>query len=341
MKTRKILAAAMAGLCAVSTMGVSAFATVVDEKIETSGAKSYKVSAGFQAPTINVTVPESVLGVINPYKINVEIEGETFEAEGVASPKYTITNNSDEIGINVKATYSAEGLDGLVDAADKATDPTKNTEKKKYAYVTLNAESPLDVTKTDTTASTADVKLEFSADATKPEKTDVLMRLNVAATGATDNAGKFWIGGDVIEEPAEKWTTSDKLSINVVLDINPFNTGATGGPGGFTSTVAKTDIGVGASGIVIGALTANDTFAATVDGQTAALGEKLTFTGYNTYTVTSSDPTVLAIGTAANAGKINYPGTPKNGTTTLTFTLTPDAGGSDVTLKLDVTVSNV
>lgn len=225
MKTRKILAAAMAGLCAVSTMGVSSFATVVYEKIETSGAKSYKVSAGFQAPTIDVTVPESVLGVINPYKINVEIEGETFEAEGVASPKYTITNNSTEVGINVKATFSAEGLDGLVDAADKATDPTKNTDKKKYAYVTLNATTPMEIeTAAGTVAAGDDNQLVFSADAANPEKTDVLMKLDVKGT---DGSGEFWIGGDVIEEPAEKWTTSDKLSINVVLDINPFNTGAT------------------------------------------------------------------------------------------------------------------
>lgn len=243
MKTRKILAAAMAGLCAVSTMGVSSFATVVDEKIETSGAKSYKVSAGFQAPTIDVTVPESVLGVINPYKINVEIEGETFEAEGVASPKYTITNNSTEVGINVKATFSAEGLDGLVDAADKATDPTKNTDKKKYAYVTLNATTPMEIeTAAGTVAAGDDNQLVFSADAANPEKTDVLMKLDVKGT---DGSGEFWIGGDVIEEPAEKWTTSDKLSINVVLDINPFNTGATGGSSTVDTTLASLSVSGG------------------------------------------------------------------------------------------------
>lgn len=268
MKTRKILAAAMAGLCAVSTMGVSAFATVVTEKIETSGAKSYKVSAGFQAPTIDVTVPESVLGVINPYKINVEIEGETFEAEGVASPKYTITNNSTEVGINVKATFSAEGLDGLVDAADKATDPTKNTDKKKYAYVTLNATTPMEIeTAAGTVAAGDDNQLVFSADAANPEKTDVLMKLDVKGT---DGSGEFWIGGDVIEEPAEKWTTSDKLSINVVLDINPFNTCATTTTGfdGLTALSVTKNGAEQITGFAAGTKTYNVSGAAAFDSYT-------------------------------------------------------------------------
>lgn len=223
MKSRKILAAAMAGLCAVSTMGVSAFATVVTEKIETSGAKSYKVSAGFQAPTIDVTVPESVLGVINPYKIPVVIEGETFESQGVASPKYTITNNSTQVGINVKATYSAEGLDGVVATAAAAT--TGNTDKKKLAHVTLNATSPLDIADlTACTPATGDIT-PLVMDVTENATPAMLLRLDTKTAG--NNEGEFWIGGDVIEEPAEKWTTSDKLSINVVLDINPFNTCAT------------------------------------------------------------------------------------------------------------------
>lgn len=241
MKSRKILAAAMAGLCAISTMGVSAFATVVDEKIETSGAKSYNVSAGFQAPTIDVTVPESVLGVINPYKIPVVIEGETFESEGVASPKYTITNNSTQVGINVKATYSAEGLDGIVATEDAAvkTDDANNKDKKKLAYVTLNSKSPLDVTKTDTTATPAGADpTQYVMAATENATPAMLLRLDTKTSG--NNEGDFWIGGAVIEEPAEKWAASDRLSIKVVLDINPFNTDAAGGPGGVTYPTGMT-----------------------------------------------------------------------------------------------------
>lgn len=222
MKKQRIFAAALAGLCAVSTMGVSAFAA--DETIETSGAKSYKISAGFQAPTIDVTVPEEVLGVINPYKIPVVIGGVTFEAEGIASPKYTITNNSTQVGINVKATYSAEGLDGVVATEAEAT--TGNTAKKKLAFVTLNATSPLDIGDLDKcTPVTGNITPLIMA-TTENTTPAMLLRLNTKTAG--NNEGDFWIGGAVIEEPAEKWAASDRLSINVVLDINPFNTGAAG-----------------------------------------------------------------------------------------------------------------
>ena len=43
MKTKKIFAAALAGLCAVSTMGVAAFAE--DASVKEAGEKSYKISA--------------------------------------------------------------------------------------------------------------------------------------------------------------------------------------------------------------------------------------------------------------------------------------------------------
>lgn len=331
MKTRKILAAAMAGLCAVSTMGVSAFAA--DEPITTSGAKSYKISAGFQAPTIDVTVPEEVLGVINPYMIPVVIDGVTFEAEGVASPKYTITNNSTQVGINVKATYSAEGLDGIVATEDAAvkTDDANNKDKKKLAYVTLNSESPLDVTKTDTTETPAGADpTQYVMAATENATPAMLLRLDTKTAG--NNEGDFWIGGAVIEEPAEKWTASDRLSINVVLDINPFNTGA-GGPTADPIDTAMTSISFTSDGTA----PTTDAFAAATTAYTltgGSNGDELTFTasaatGYtvsysstNGNGATKTDGTlVLKVGTNTMVVTVTDDATPTK-TKTYTYTLT-------------------
>ncbi|MDE6709994.1 MAG: hypothetical protein K2J76_05845 [Oscillospiraceae bacterium] len=262
MKTNKIFAAALAGLCAVSTMGVSAFAA--DEKIETSGAKSYKINAAFQAPTIDVTVPEEIAAVINPYMIAVKIDNVTYEAEGIASPRYTITNNSTEVGINIKATYSAEGLDGIVDEADKATDPAKNSEGKKLAYVTLNAVA-------DTTAgAAATTTLVMDTE----EDTDLLLTLEEKASGKA-NAGAMWIGGATIEDPAEKWSASDKLSINVVLDINPYNpNGGGNGGGGSTELTVSGATMTGTGGTYAIALTTAD--ASAVITLTAPTGKTIT-----------------------------------------------------------------
>lgn len=293
MKTNKIFAAALAGLCAVSTMGVSAFAA--DEKIETSGAKAYKISAAFQAPTIDVTVPEEIAAVINPYMIAVKIDDVTYEAEGIASPRYTITNNSTEVGINIKATYSADGLDGIVDEADKATDSAKNTEGKKLAYVTLNAVA-------DTTAGAA---AETTLVMATEEATDLLLTLEEKDTGKK-NAGAMWIGGATIEDPAEKWSASDKLSINVVLDINPYNPNGGGGAGSSTARVTAASATANGTAVAAANVVVNAT-AKTVtvtSGATAGQSVAVTLT-----TGTNTLGTVTAIDATKFAGPTNSSGT--------------------------------
>lgn len=321
MKKQRIFAAALAGLCAVSTMGVSAFAA--DETIETSGAKSYKISAGFQAPTIDVTVPEEVLGVINPYKIPVVIGGVTFEAEGIASPKYTITNNSTQVGINVKATYSAEGLDGVVATEAEAT--TGNTAKKKLAFVTLNATSPLDIGDLDNcTAATGNITPLIMA-TTENTTPAMLLRLNTKTAG--NNEGDFWIGGAVIEEPAEKWAASDRLSINVVLDINPFNTGAAGvGVTSVDTTLSALSVS-GGSGITFVDGTTTYT---SVAGQYAPV--KITATANN-----ATDTTISAtVNGTADANILTTGSTLAAGTATVVITVAETA---DPTNKTEYTIT--
>lgn len=321
MKKQRIFAAALAGLCAVSTMGVSAFAA--DETIETSGAKSYKISAGFQAPTIDVTVPEEVLGVINPYKIPVVIGGVTFEAEGIASPKYTITNNSTQVGINVKATYSAEGLDGVVATEAEAT--TGNTAKKKLAFVTLNATSPLDIGDLDNcTPATGNITPLIMA-TTENTTPAMLLRLNTKTAG--NNEGDFWIGGAVIEEPAEKWAASDRLSINVVLDINPFNTGAAGvGVTSVDTTLSALSVS-GGSGITFVDGTTTYT---SVAGQYAPV--TITATANN-----AADTTISAtVNGTADANILTTGSTLAAGTATVVITVAETA---DLTNKTEYTIT--
>ena len=227
MKTKKIFAAALAGLCAVSAMGVSAFAADNETTVEAAGEKAYKITAGFVAPTMDVTVPTEIKGVINPYKIKIELDGVEAEAEGVASPRYAIKNNSADVGVKVNATYSADGLDGIV--ATEAAATTGNTKGQKLAYVTLNA-----ALGTDAAAETTKVM-----SATEETANEIL---KLDAAGGTNPSGEIWLGGAVIETPAEKWTTKDKLTINVVLDLVPFNDAAAGGNQGGGNVTAATAV---------------------------------------------------------------------------------------------------
>lgn len=321
MKTNKIFAAALAGLCAVSAMGVSAFAA--DEttaKIEAAGEKAYKISAGFVAPTMDVTVPTEIKGVINPYKINVVVDGLTFESEGVASPKYTITNNSTDVGVKVNATYSADGLDGIV--ATEAAATTGNTKAQKLAYVTLNSDQ-------------LDDPLVMSTE--EKTTTDPILTLDVKDSG--DEAGDIWLGGAVIETPAEKWTTKDKLTINVVLDLVPFNTGAGGGE--FTPDVAFDNNASTLTNVAY----AKGVFTATKDvsaGTTNTIklkdesGNDIKKTGQGSdieVSISADDDSILTVN---NAGLITIGSTGTDGTYTATITLTDTDSGDtqDYTIKL-------
>lgn len=289
MKKQRILAAALAGLCAVSTMGVSAFAAN-EEKVETSGAKTYKISAGFQAPTIDVTVPETFEGVINPYKVAVTLDTGAVVSEGIASPRYPITNNSAEVGINIKATYSAEGLDGVVADPDDAI--ANNTDKKKLAYVTLNSVA--------TQGADDDATTTLVMASTENATPDLLLTLEESATGKA-NKGEIWIGGDVIEDPAEKWTTSDKLAINVVLDINPYN------PNGGSQNPSTTARVTGATATVQGTPVASA--AITVDSANKTITITSGASAGNTVAVTLATDTGMTLGTvtATDGSKLASP----------------------------------
>lgn len=323
MKTKKIFAAALAGLCAVSAMGVSAFAADDTTKIEAAGEKAYKITAGFQAPTMDVTVPTEIKGVINPYKIAIKLDGKDTEAEGIASPRYAITNNSEEVGVKVNATYSADGLDGIVASEDDATDPAKNTKGQKLAYVTLNA-----ALGTDAAAETTKVMSATEATANEILKLDV-------KDGADGDSGEIWIGGAVIETPAEKWTTKDKLTINVVLDLVPFNTGATTTPGGggFTADVAAGDITL-ASPATLGALVANNVYEVTYDG---GVGGNVTpaFAGYSV-----TNATCATAGCTVRASDARFSCT-ADGTYDIVITLENDSDSSDTpTITFRVTATD-
>ena len=312
MKTNKIFAAAMAGLCAVSTMGVSAFAA--DDTIEAAGEKAYKITAGFEAPTMDVTVPSEIAAIINPYMIEVKFNDTLkYEAEGVASPKYTITNNSGDVGVKVNATYSADGLDGIVETEAAAKDPTKNTKNKKLAYVILNTDQLADPLVMSTKETTT---------------TDPILTLT--EKGGTADAGEMWIGGAVPENPAEKWTANDKLTINVVLDLVPYNTAAGGnqGGGGVTAATAITALTISDDG---GAGVTLPTFAAATTSYTisgCSRNDEFTFsiTTANGYTaVIADDPS----GNSTTTGNTVKVGNTATGTNAVTVTVTNDTDASD------------
>lgn len=332
MNSKKIISAIMAGACALSMTSIAAFAADATQKVEAAGEKTFNVDAGYTAPVIDVTLPTTIAAVINPYEIEIEVaSGIKTGTDGISSPEYDITNNSTDFGIKVGAKLSARGT-GITVVSAPANIPTK-LDSEKAAYAELK-----------TTVGTDEKTLPFTEDV--PDRATLVMTLDEA--GGTNPAGKFQVQGkvtspDVVEKP---YATTDKLTLTIVFDINPFNPNAGGGAGGgssFTATVANTAIDLSAdSAYTLGNLTANDTYALAIDGS-AANALKPTFTGYSissTTAPTSSDAGVVKITTGAAAVKDKME-PQANGTCTVTYTLTPDAGGTDVTVKFAVTVSGI
>lgn len=224
MKARKVISATVAGLCAVSTMSMSAFAAASTEDITAAGEKAYKITAAFQAPVLDVTVPTAMNAVLNPYKIVITTETGDTGTDGVTSPEYTIANNDTVFGITVAARATVTGLDAIVDSADKVNvttgDQPKNAFVKLCATPVADGEGKGDYTTVDNSDLTKASELVFAEEMETAVK---LMQITKAADADTPSKGFVKIAGDIPTEPTEKWTTADKLSLNVVFDINPYN----------------------------------------------------------------------------------------------------------------------
>lgn len=258
---KKVISAIMAGAMALSTMGVSSFAaTSGDKEVTAAGQTTFKISAAVAAPVISVTVPSNVAAVINPYGVSINIKGQTdpVGAGGVSSVTYKIVNKTTASKIKVSATPTITVPTAKVDgettatmtvtataaAAEAVTDADKkaiyaavvskvennavadgdtkvtNLLATDWATATPTATVPfVDITTTSkddlaTVQANAKKGLMVLPKATAEDKTDPD---NVVA--ATNGYGVFAVTGAV--SPNSDWTTKDKVTLNLVLDIGP------------------------------------------------------------------------------------------------------------------------
>lgn len=234
---KKFISAILAGAMAVSTLGISVFAAdgVTPNKQEDAAygtkAQSYKVNAGVEVPEMKVTIPAVVNAVINPYGVSIKINDETVGDAGIISPVYTITNNTENLGIKVTATASAtsDTVKILDTKAAGWTDNGKNTAtgNQPEAYAEVFASVDPD-TAVDTVGTGKEVIFKNSADKDYTETPVVLMVLTQSTTDDTvseaKNVGYFQIHGSVSNldnaNKEIKWS-KEKISYVLVLDITP------------------------------------------------------------------------------------------------------------------------
>lgn len=297
---KKITASVLAGAMAISMTSISAFAADATQTVKASGEQTFSIDAGFTAPAIDVTLPTSILAAINPYHLELDIDTANSlktGTDGISSPEYEIKNNDAALGIKVAAKISAKGAAGVsiaaVDRTTKAAPTFKNDgteEKQVFAYLnTTKTAGTYAATEYDPADAT---QLVFTEDV--PDKATQLLALDASESGF------FQIQGKVVEEPETKWATGDKVTLNVVFDINPYNpaVGGGNGGGGGGSTVTPgltadlTQANFTGTGITAFAKKtgANNEYNITVDSTTnggSAIGLNLTGLVDNSQTVTS------------------------------------------------------
>lgn len=241
---KKITASVLAGAMAISMTSISAFAADATQTVKASGEQTFSIDAGFTAPAIDVILPTSILAAINPYHLELELDTTNnleTGTHGISSPEYTITNNDTVMGINVAAKLSAKGGTGVyiaaVDRTTKAAPTFKNDETEdKNVFAYLNTTKTQGTYASDVYDPADPTQLVFTEDV--PEKATQLLALDVS------ESGYFQVQGDVVEKPATKWATGDKVTLNVIFDLTPYNPaiggGGNGGGGGSTVTPGLT-----------------------------------------------------------------------------------------------------
>lgn len=380
---KKLMSSVLAGAMAVSTLSVAASAaTATDKTVTAAGSTTFKVSATVAEAVIDVTVPSGMSAVVNPYGIEITVKGgQVYGATGFTSPVYTIKNNTliSAVMVSVTPTITVptaspakgepkERTIAVVGTdADIATNETAKT-KAIYAYVaglegtnTAVGTDPaaLTIFNATTGATETGVTTAVFEDATMDEKgtphtkSDLLLipKADADSTDTTKVAkygyAQLQMGGAVTNTNITPWTKSDKIGVNLVLDIAPCKSDATkgtyaGGGSAGESFADPADLtgaitaGTGASNVV----RTGDT-AYTAELSLGALGSATAITsvlniplasGKQILSVTSSDATVVA------AAGLNVMVKANTGTTTLTIKTSSDGLTDDgQTITVEVT----
>jgi hypothetical protein len=252
MLTKKKLASlAMAG---VMTMSLAAPAFAATTKENTTN-RSLKVTAAYQAVTINVVVPTTGTVVINPYSLPVQIgtdsEGQPIKVQKqIVTKPLAIKNQCTDVALdmNISATTSLTGSMSL------ATGDIENvaTDQKTEAYIYMEV-APTTITGAKDSDALSDAGIadayskfewpEFKAwTTTDTDGNGLVLKAGTTAQTANaivtlakataDDSGAFseyanggvaFIGflGSCAQNPKTAWTAKDGLTCTVAFTFTP------------------------------------------------------------------------------------------------------------------------
>lgn len=222
-KMTKRFVAGMLSSAFVLSLGMSAFAadnTVVSTPDENGNYKAdVTVTVTTEVPTINVTLPTTADITINPYKMEVEVDGEKYSSS-IISPEYTITNESD-CAISISATGAVVVPD--TSNAVLATSALKGTESTNSVFLYLETTAT-----TGTYADKFDSKSPNMMALTTKSTTKEAIVTMAAGDSAATNA-YYMIKGDAASTPDTPWAATDTVNVTLSFKIDPVAAAAASG----------------------------------------------------------------------------------------------------------------
>ena len=207
-KMNKRFVAGMLSSAFVLSLGMSAFAADTATLDGTEWTSDVEVTVTTEVPTIKVTLPTTADITINPYKMEVEVDSETY-SDSIISPEYTIKNESD-CGVKITATASAAaaGEAVIATAALKGTETTKSI----FLYIDAAYEGTA-------YGEAYNSKAVNQLAITTKEASKTIMELAAGADAATE--GTYMIKGDAASAPATPWTATDTATVTLSFKIDP------------------------------------------------------------------------------------------------------------------------
>lgn len=219
MKFKKMMSAVLAGAMALS-MTATALASNQTLSDISEGAE-LELTSVTQGATIKVTVPTSVIIGLNPYEMEVELNGgKLVDKTGTAgaqvlSAVYAIKNESSlPIDVGVSVTATAEGVTLLTSGT---TIPSTDTTKS--AIVTMNY-VPGQPSATELTALPSGggtpTKLTLDTAAEVKSTKDVTLTVPNATTPTSSNL-YFTFDGKLNKKAATAWTADDIIGATIAF----------------------------------------------------------------------------------------------------------------------------
>lgn len=188
-----------------------------------SNQRSTTITAKTRLPVIKVTVPSTGRVYLNPFKLEVAIDGE-YRYDQILCTPCSIANESDiPLAVDVRVTGQINSGSDMLLSTSSTKDST-STSKRAFVYFEIhssNSPDPDDVRWDKEYDKTKHIVVTNSDEGRSKTKILTLAAKDLDGDVANGGYAAFRLSGDAIMTPKNEWTAKDGLSVEVAFTFTP------------------------------------------------------------------------------------------------------------------------